>query len=219
MQTKRYLKMFILLAGVCVLALSLSACTRSLSKGPAEVGSGQTTDFPLPEETSIFQEQVTATQVVEQLTPPAPAATQTPVAPEPTTAPTEAPAQAAPIQAPVQIQPTAGIPETYTLQKGEHPFCIARRFNVNQSELLSLNGLNLNSKVPVGFTLKIPQTGNPFVTERALIKHPATYTVKAGDTIYTIACAFGDVSPDMIALANDLKPPYDLTPGMTLQIP
>ncbi|MCK4725081.1 MAG: LysM peptidoglycan-binding domain-containing protein, partial [Anaerolineales bacterium] len=40
--------------------------------------------------------------------------------------------------------PTPGLPATYTIQKGEFPFCIARRFNVNQSELLSLNGLNVN---------------------------------------------------------------------------
>ena len=37
--------------------------------------------------------------------------------------------------------PTPGHPATYTLQSGEFPWCIARRFNVDPNELLSLNGL------------------------------------------------------------------------------
>jgi hypothetical protein len=36
-------------------------------------------------------------------------------------------------------------------------------FNVNQNELLALNGLNLNSKVLTGTKLQIPQTGNPLL--------------------------------------------------------
>ena len=115
--------------------------------------------------------------------------------------------------------PTPGLPATYTIQKGEFPFCIARRFDVNQSELLNLNGLNVNSQVPIGIVLKIPQTGNPFNGVRALVLHPTTYTVKAGDTIYTVACHFGDVSPDAVVQANNLTSPYTLTPGQTLQIP
>jgi LysM repeat protein len=141
-------------------------------------------------------------------------------APAPEVQPTQAPEpqpQAQP--APVEIQPTAGIPASYTLQNGEWPFCIARRFDVNQYELLNINGLTLNSRPQVGFTLKIPQTGNNFVGELSLKDHPADYTVKAGDTLYTIACAFGDTSPDMIALANDLSAPYDLSAGQTLRIP
>lgn len=116
-------------------------------------------------------------------------------------------------------QPTAGIPLTYTIQKGEFPFCIARRFNVNQTELLNINGLALGTKVVVGVTLKIPQTGNPFYGQRALRAHPATYTVIAGDSMFTIACFYGDVSPDAIAQANGISAPYALTAGQTLNIP
>src|SRR5690606_3962464 len=32
-------------------------------------------------------------------------------------------------------------PSTYTLQKGEFPYCIARRFNVDPTQLLSMSGL------------------------------------------------------------------------------
>jgi LysM repeat protein len=121
---------------------------------------------------------------------------------------------------PVNLGPTEGpLPTTNTIQKGEFPFCIARRYNVNQTELLALNGLGLNSQVVTGTTLSIPQTGNPFVTERSLKAHPAQYTVVSGDTIYTIACQFGSIGPDMIILANNLESPYTLTAGQTLQIP
>ncbi len=124
-------------------------------------------------------------------------------------------------QAPVVTvpPPTPGLPTTYTIQKGEFPFCIARRFNLNVSELLSINGLAVNSTVSVGYSLKIPQTGNTFAGARALRAHPTTYNVQAGDTIYTVACYFGDVSPDAIIQANSLTSPYMLTAGQTLQIP
>jgi len=114
---------------------------------------------------------------------------------------------------------TPGRPATYTLQPGEFPFCIARRFNVNATDILNLNGLNLNSHPAAGTVLHIPQTGVWSSGARALIPHPTTYTVNAGDTIYTIACAFGDVDPNAIIIANALKSPYTLTSGQTLNIP
>jgi LysM repeat protein len=66
--------------------------------------------------------------------------------------------------------------------------------------------------------LQIPQTGNPFDGTRALIDHPTTYKIVEGDTLNIIACKFGDVSPDMIALQNNLSTP-DLPPGEVLIIP
>ncbi len=142
---------------------------------------------------------------------------------------TPAPSEVVETPSPEMPQPTAtpivvftatpGLPTTYVLQKGEFPFCIARRFNVNQYELLNLNGLTLSSKPVVGFTLKIPQTGNPFSGERALRPHPTTHTVSAGETIYSIACLYGDVDPNAIAQANGLSAPYTLTAGQSLYIP
>jgi LysM repeat protein len=125
-----------------------------------------------------------------------------------------------PTQTPVPVAPaTPGVPETHQLQKGEFPFCIARRYNVNVSELLNINGLGTNSVVPVGYSLKIPQTGNAFVGQRALLNHPTNYTVVGGDTIYTVACKFGDVDPMVIAQANSLSSPYNLSAGQVIHIP
>lgn len=119
------------------------------------------------------------------------------------------------------VVPTAtpGLPQTYTLQPREFPYCIARRFNVDPEELLALNNLTDGQLFQPGLVLKIPQSGKPFPSERALIPHPATYVVKANDTIYSIACAYGDVDPMMIVQLNGLTPPYTLTVGQTLNIP
>jgi len=99
---------------------------------------------------------------------------------------------------------TPGMPATYKLQKGEFVYCIARRFNVDPAAMLSLNGLGQSSYVYEGMTLKIPQTGDDFPDGRSFEKPPATYTVASGDTIYSVACKFGDVEPWAIAMANNL---------------
>lgn len=114
---------------------------------------------------------------------------------------------------------TPGRPATYTLQQGEHAYCLARRFNVNPQELLDLNGLTESQVLQPGVVLKIPQTGNSFPGTRALHSHPATYTVAVNDTIYKIACYYGDIDPTSIAAANSLTPPYALTVGRVLNIP
>jgi len=128
------------------------------------------------------------------------------------------PTQAAPAT-PLPQPPPLVVPAAYTLQRGEFPFCIARRFNVDPSELLRINGLSSYSVYYAGMVLRIPQSGRTFPGNRALQPHPATYTVGGGDTIHTIACAFGDVDPDAIAYVNGLTPPYRLAPGQILHIP
>jgi LysM repeat protein len=134
--------------------------------------------------------------------------TETAAAEEPTAEPTPIPI----------IAPTTTRPSTYTLKKGEWPICIARRYDVNVDSMLQANGLTMDSKPLTGATLRLPSatwTSGP----RALKSHPATYTVGAGDSIYTIACSYGDVDPVAIAAVNSLSSPYSLTAGQTLQIP
>jgi LysM repeat protein len=115
---------------------------------------------------------------------------------------------------------TPGKPATYTLQLGEYPYCIARRFNVNPEELLAVNGLTNSSVVQVGTVLKIPTTGSTFPGNAALIPHPANYTVKSGDTVYSVACDYGNADPNQIIYANSLQSPnYPLTTGSVIYIP
>ena len=123
--------------------------------------------------------------------------------------------------------PTTGVttrPTTYTLQNGEHPYCIARRYNVDPNELLSLSGLSRDQaySLSAGTVLTIPQSGKPFPGERALVPHPATYTVGStsdAKTIYGVACYYGDVDPAAIANKNGISLATALTPGQQLSIP
>jgi len=118
------------------------------------------------------------------------------------------------------VVPTAtpGRPETYTLETGEFPYCIARRFDVNPADLLALNNLGVGQTLQAGYELRIPQTGY-FPGERALRAHPSTYTVAVSDTLYKIACYFGDVDPTSIAAANGITVDAALTTGQVLNIP
>lgn len=216
MAFKRIVRFIAFFLVAAFLIVGLAACTMSASKGITG-DSEATGDFPVPDEESMGTFDISATQTAEAAL--FPAGEATPLAVFTATVPPPAPPTATAVPQ-ANLEPTEGpLPTTYTIQKGEFPFCIARRYNVNQTELLALNGLGLNSQVVAGTTLQIPQTGNPFVTERSLKDHPAQYTVVSGDTIYTVACKFGDVGPDMIILANNLESPYTLSAGSTIQIP
>ena len=114
----------------------------------------------------------------------------------------------------------AGVrPASYTLQNGEFPYCIARRFNVDPDALLRASGLTSPDVYYAGLALTIPQSG-AFPGARMLANHPTTYTVASSDeTVYSIACKFGDVDPAAIASANGIAASAKLTSGQQLQIP
>ncbi len=157
---------------------------------------------PTPTPMGVLSTPVTATQ------PPLVLATVTPMTGTGST----------PIPSIIVATATPGHPSTYTVQAGEFPYCLARRFNVNPNDLLNLNGLTSGEIIQPGTTLSIPATGS-FPGTRALQAHPTQYTVAVNDTFYTIACLFGDVDPSAIAAANGLSLTTPLTTGQVLNIP
>lgn len=221
--------------------LLVSACTQSLSAASIE------TPTLLPEGLFVspiasvenpmdmiaeFAEQTAAAQTATAGTPSPPqnAITNTPdpnasVTPSPTvgnvtptnvgaTTVTNTPSAATSV--PPGVRPT-----TYTLQKGEFPYCIARRFDVDPNQLLSLSGLTMQEAYSLvsGTILTIPQSGS-FPGNRALTAHPATYTVVSStETVYSVACKYGDIDPNAIASANNISVNATLTVGQQLQIP
>lgn len=235
-----------LLFFVILLALTLSACTRAASTAPDTLATPQV-NFPDAVPTSgmsVIETAGTQTAVAAGLPLPTAGgtadpnqpATPTPAAgtpvvlqatntPDPnvsTALPSVTPLAAANTtvpQATVQTSPLSR-PGSYALHAGEFPYCLARRYNINPDELLALNGLNPNqSYYAPGTVISLPQTGNPFPGARALKAHPAQYTVQSGDTIYSVACDFGDVDPQAIAGANNLGGTVNLTAGTTIQVP
>lgn len=220
-------KFSFVLVVVVVLGALLSACNRPASEAPAAT---PTEGFPFPVSTqgvSQFATQTAAAKLPSVVTatpkpgtnPTQPAKTQSPATAVPGTPevqPTEQSVQK-PTDKPAVI-PTLARPEKYTIQQGEFPYCIARRFDLNIADLMSLNGLSVDARPAVGTTLRIPQSGS-WSGERSLASHPTTYTVLASDSIGTIACKFGDVSPEAILAANNLKSASDIQAGQKLQIP
>jgi LysM repeat protein len=216
-------KAIVIIALAITATLLFAACERSASQPvlatPTAEGS-----TALPTGISLVQAWGTSTAVYLQT---AQAQGLISPTPSPTLGPNQVPptgvatATLVPGTTPVVIAPTTtpGRPATYTLQSGEFPYCIARRFDVNPGDLLALNGLGSSGQgLQPGLQLRIPSTGS-FPDVRALHAHPTQYTVAVDDTIYKIACYFGDIDPTSIAAANGLALSSPLTTGRILNIP
>jgi len=232
-------KRFLLLLATVILIIGLAACERPASQAPQSAASPTVPEgeFPLPGVTDDVMGQLEsfATQTAIALTggtppaaPPPTTAATTPGAPAPTQAaaqPTSAPATTAPQAASAGTAPiayptaTPGKPSTWTLKAGEHPYCIARRFDVHPNDLLDASGLSAGGNYSAGTVVTIPKSGRDFPGGRSLKDHPDTYTVGAKDTIFSIACEYGDADPYAIAAANGISAPYKLTNGQKLYIP
>jgi len=136
---------------------------------------------------------------------------------------TEAPQADSPTATPTPTKEVVAVdltvPNKYTLRKGEFPWCIARRFNIDAITLMNTNNLSQYVQYDPGLVLNIPQDAPKFQGNRSLTKHPATYTVKSGDTFYSIACVYGDVWPEEIAAQNFMQIGDPLPAGSQLDIP
>lgn len=224
-----------------IAAVVMSACTQSLSEAPAETPTAIPTGLFVSPIASVenpmamieeFAKQTAAAQTSTASggTPAADLPTATLTA-DPAALPTATPtiSVSTPTNAsggaataiPATSVPVGSRPPTYTLQKGEFPYCIARRYDVDPDALLQASGLT-NAEaynLVAGTVLTVPQSGS-FPGSRALQAHPATYTVASADeTVYSIACKFGDVEPNSIASANGISASAKLTVGQQLQIP
>jgi LysM repeat protein len=223
-------KHLLLLLVMALLVMNLAGCKMPASQAPQSAASPTVPEggFPVPGVTEDVMGQLEsfATQTAIAMSggaapasPTSPAPQGTPAA-SPQALPTTAPQVAAPTSAPIVIPTkTPGKPNSWTLQRGEHPYCIARRFDVNPIDLLEASGLSAGGSYSVGTVLKIPQNARGFPGKRSLKDHPDTYIVGAKDTIYSIACDYGDVDPYDIAAANGLTAPYKLENGQKLTIP
>lgn len=113
---------------------------------------------------------------------------------------------------------------TYTMQPGDFLICIGRRFNVSLQQLMAQNGISAPDELGVGDTVLLPRNPSPWsLTDgygaQRLILHPTTYITKDGDTLFSIACSFGDVLPEEIAKQNQLVLGEPLPVGLSILIP
>lgn len=226
-------KFIIILTSVIILSILLASCNMPASTSPQETkGANATAPFPVVTSAQVVHDIVSGTQTAMALSgqvQPTSQATSQPQFPiVGTTTPMTGTTQVAttisqPTTAATHLAyptSTPGKPATYTVQQGEHCYCIARRFNVNPQDLINANSVCSGTLDP-GTVLNIPQSGTwPSGTSRSLKAHPTNYTVGSGETIYSIACTvFGDADPNLIIAANGLTSPYTLTFGKILYIP
>ncbi len=100
--------------------------------------------------------------------------------------------------------------QTYTVKPGDTLYGISNQFGVSVTELAELNNIK-GSSLPVGKVLSIPINGgtNP--------NNMFMYTIKKGDTLYSIATKY-NTTPQKIIDLNYLKSTI-LQIGQTLRIP
>ena len=101
--------------------------------------------------------------------------------------------------------------ETYTVKAGDTLYGISNQYGVSVSLLASTNNISPTTPLQIGQILTIPKTSgtNPNTT--------FTYTVKAGDTLYSIAKKY-ETNVNQIINLNNLKT-TSLYIGQKLKIP
>lgn len=109
-----------------------------------------------------------------------------------------------------------GNPSTYTVQRGDWIYALARRFGISVAALLAANpGIHPNLLYP-GQVLNIPSGTTPPPDPPAPSGN--TYTVQPGDTLFTIAVRFKTTTM-ALQIANKLANPNFISPGQVLTIP
>lgn len=109
----------------------------------------------------------------------------------------------------------------YRVRSGDYLGKIARKFGVRVSDLKRWNGLRSN-KLKIGQRLIIYPKKPGFATKKPIenkknTENAKTYTVKSGDSLWSIAQKFPGVSVSNIKNWNDISG-NKLKPGMTLRV-
>ena len=156
-------------------------------------------------------------------------------------APAPAPAPAPPAAQPADDVPAAAEPTTVTLRPGDNLTHIAADYGTSVEAILAANGLSNANRIYAGQTLVIPSDVSAATAEAPADEAPTaavpeasddtaatptaasaasstTYTVKRGDSAFTIARQFG-VSIDDLLAANGIANPNHVEAGQVLTVP
>ena len=97
---------------------------------------------------------------------------------------------------------------TYTVKKGDNLYDIAKKYNTSVSAIKSLNNLTSNT-LNIGQILKIPSESNNV--------SQTSYTVKTGDSLYSIASKYNTTVSEIKSLNNLATNTLNI--GQILKIP
>ena len=89
----------------------------------------------------------------------------------------------------------------YTVKKGDTLYSIAKKYNTTVQKIIDLNYLK-NANLSIGQVLRIPEMYTP--DNEISLPNYISYTVKKGDTLYSIAKEYG-ISVDTIIKDNALN--------------
>ena len=103
---------------------------------------------------------------------------------------------------------STAISNTYTVKSGDSLWSIANRYNTTVNELKSLNNLTSNT-LSIGQVLKLPRTSTTTTTN--------TYTVKSGDSLWSIANRYNTTVNELKTLNNLTS--NTLSIGQILKLP
>lgn len=113
---------------------------------------------------------------------------------------------------------TEGNASTYTVKSGDTLSAIATRHGITVSQLKQWNGLNSNNIKP-GQKLKVKETSEEPAKPAAVQSGEyITYTIKSGDSFYSIAKSYPGISAQDIMDFNGLSS-SKIKPGMVIRIP
>jgi LysM repeat protein len=104
----------------------------------------------------------------------------------------------------------SGCAQCYTIKNGDTLSKIARKFGTTVDNLVALNGIANPDQIAAGATICVKAKGSP-TTGRY-------YTVKKGDTLYSIARKYGWTA-SYLAQVNTIPNPNELYAGRVLWIP
>ena len=104
---------------------------------------------------------------------------------------------------------STAISNTYTVKSGDSLWSIANRYNTTVNELKSLNNLTSNT-LSIGQVLKLPRTSTTTTTTN-------TYTVKSGDSLWSIANRYNTTVNELKTLNNLTS--NTLSIGQILKLP
>jgi LysM repeat protein len=120
---------------------------------------------------------------------------------------------ALPVAASAETAQTAGgsgCAQCYTVKSGDTLSKIARKFGTTVDKLVALNGIANPNRIAAGTTICVKAKGSQ--------PGGAYYTVKQGDTLYSIARKYGWTA-SYLAQVNTIPNPDEIYAGRVLWIP